>query len=216
MSAHPPKGPCEEELRRGVTVADPIGRPIVYRYLLPTDELEAIMTRLHVAYAPLARAGRRFVASYQHVAVTRDRMAKGETLVATDARRALRRAIATAETKTRHMSAAARKAVSCATSLTVATPPNCSRQPIARTRPCRACSHLGVLAFPASRQSVVMSANRLFHTQRLEGAETGGTARGQPAGSERDTQHEEGGGGKDAWVPRAHAVEQRFEEAAAG
>jgi GNAT superfamily N-acetyltransferase len=55
---------------------------IAYRRLLPGDDLAAITGFLHEAYAPLAAAGMRFVASHQDVATTRRRIAKGETFVA--------------------------------------------------------------------------------------------------------------------------------------
>jgi predicted N-acetyltransferase YhbS len=57
---------------------------ITYRRLLPTDDLDAITSLLHEAYAPLAAAGMKFLASHQSVETTRKRLGKGETFVATD------------------------------------------------------------------------------------------------------------------------------------
>lgn len=74
---------CAEELRHGLTLADRSGRPILYRYLAPSDSVEAITTLPHEAYRPLAEAGMRFVASYQDPSMTRRRMDQGETMVAT-------------------------------------------------------------------------------------------------------------------------------------
>ena len=59
-------------------------RRIAYRPLLVGDDLNGITSLLHEAYAPLAAAGMRFVASHQSVATTKKRMDKGETFVATD------------------------------------------------------------------------------------------------------------------------------------
>jgi predicted N-acetyltransferase YhbS len=57
---------------------------IIYRRLLPTDDLEIITALLHEAYAPLAAVGMRLVASHQSALVTRQRMDRGETFVAAD------------------------------------------------------------------------------------------------------------------------------------
>ncbi len=73
-----------ETLQRGCVLRDKTGRPIQYRYLAPTDDLEELTTLLHDAYAPLAAAGMAFVASYQDVETTRRRIDQGETLVAVD------------------------------------------------------------------------------------------------------------------------------------
>ena len=78
---------CEEDLRRGLTLADSSGRPIRYRYLAPSDSAEAITALLHEAYRPLAEAGMRFLATHQDAAVTRRRMDQGETIAATDTER---------------------------------------------------------------------------------------------------------------------------------
>ena len=56
---------------------------IAYRRLLPTDDIDAITSLLHEAYAPLAAAGMRFVASHQDGATTRRRLDDGETFLAT-------------------------------------------------------------------------------------------------------------------------------------
>jgi len=56
--------------------------PITYRRLEPSDDLDQLTCLLHAAYAPLAAAGMRFVASHQDVETTRRRVAKGETFVA--------------------------------------------------------------------------------------------------------------------------------------
>jgi GNAT superfamily N-acetyltransferase len=55
---------------------------ITYRPLRADDDLDAITDLLHAAYAPLAAAGMRYVASHQDVATTRRRTTKGETFVA--------------------------------------------------------------------------------------------------------------------------------------
>lgn len=55
---------------------------VAYRRLRPTDDLVALTDLLHQAYAPLAAAGMRFVASHQDVETTRRRIAKGDTVVA--------------------------------------------------------------------------------------------------------------------------------------
>jgi GNAT superfamily N-acetyltransferase len=57
---------------------------IAYRRLLPADDLDAITALLHEAYAPLAAAGMRFVASHQSTATTRSRLENSEAFVATD------------------------------------------------------------------------------------------------------------------------------------
>jgi GNAT superfamily N-acetyltransferase len=60
-------------------------RPVItYRRLLPIDDVGAITSLLHEAYAPLAAAGMKFVASHQNAEMTRQRVDKGETFVATD------------------------------------------------------------------------------------------------------------------------------------
>ena len=57
---------------------------VTYRGLSASDDIGAITELLHEAYAPLAAAGMRFLASHQDAAVTQERMAQGETFVATD------------------------------------------------------------------------------------------------------------------------------------
>jgi GNAT superfamily N-acetyltransferase len=76
----------DDSLRLGVTMLCRDGRPITYRFLSPTDDLDLITELLHRGYARLAEAGLRFVASHQDVNVTRRRVAKGETIVALDRR----------------------------------------------------------------------------------------------------------------------------------
>jgi predicted N-acetyltransferase YhbS len=73
-----------ESLVRGALLPDKGGRLILYRFLSPTDDMDELTAMLHEAYAPLAAAGMRFVASYQDSSVTRERTERGETLVATD------------------------------------------------------------------------------------------------------------------------------------
>ncbi len=72
----------EQTLRDGIDIPDRTGRQIRYRYLSPEDDLDEITSMLHDAYAPLATAGMRFLASHQHRAVTQKRLANGETIVA--------------------------------------------------------------------------------------------------------------------------------------
>jgi predicted N-acetyltransferase YhbS len=71
-------------LREGIRLPDRTGTEILYRYIGPTDDIEAITEMLHEAYGPLAAQGMSFVASYQDAAITRKRMARGETVVAVD------------------------------------------------------------------------------------------------------------------------------------
>ena len=52
------------------------------RPLSPDDSMDELTEMLHVAYAELARAGMRFVATHQSVEVTRRRCAQGECWVA--------------------------------------------------------------------------------------------------------------------------------------
>jgi hypothetical protein len=68
----------QERLGAGDTIPDKSGRLIRYRYLSPTDDLDELTSMLHEAYAPLASAGMRFVASYQDSSVTRQRTERGE------------------------------------------------------------------------------------------------------------------------------------------
>jgi predicted N-acetyltransferase YhbS len=77
----------QQGLARGATIPDKVGRLILYRYLRPSDDMDELTTMLHEAYAPLAAAGMRFVASYQDSGVTRERTQRGETLVAIDGER---------------------------------------------------------------------------------------------------------------------------------
>ena len=71
-------------LHEGLSLPDKSGRAILYRYLKPSDDLDEITALLHEAYAPLASAGMRFVASHQDVSATRRRTQRGETIVAMD------------------------------------------------------------------------------------------------------------------------------------
>jgi ribosomal protein S18 acetylase RimI-like enzyme len=73
----------KERLGTGVRYPDRCGDEVLYRYLSPSDDIVAITELLHEAYAPLAASGMRYVASYQEPEVTKRRMAKGETIVAT-------------------------------------------------------------------------------------------------------------------------------------
>lgn len=73
-----------ERLRPGIECSDKHGALIRYRYLQPDDSIDEITDMLHEAYRPLAEGGMRFVASYQDSSVTRRRVEKGETIVATD------------------------------------------------------------------------------------------------------------------------------------
>src|SRR4051812_9351258 len=74
----------EQLLRSGLQRRDRNGQLITYRFLTAEDSTDDITTMLHEAYAPLAAAGMRYVASYQDNDVTESRMAKGETIVALD------------------------------------------------------------------------------------------------------------------------------------
>lgn len=65
-------------------VADNMSPNILYRLLSPNDDLKIITAMLHEAYAPLANAGMRFLASYQDIAITQERTERGETWVAVD------------------------------------------------------------------------------------------------------------------------------------
>ena len=60
---------------------------MTYRYLRASDDLVALTDLLHEAYAPLAAAGMRFVASHQDVATTQRRVAEGDTIVNVKVRR---------------------------------------------------------------------------------------------------------------------------------
>jgi ribosomal protein S18 acetylase RimI-like enzyme len=55
---------------------------VTIRLLSPSDSLKELTDLLHRAYAPLARMGLRYVATYQDVETTRQRIAKGECYVA--------------------------------------------------------------------------------------------------------------------------------------
>ena len=70
-----------DRLHTGFERPDPQGAAILYRYLRADDDLHALTELLHQAYAPLAAAGMRFVASHQDVTVTRQRVSAGETIV---------------------------------------------------------------------------------------------------------------------------------------
>jgi GNAT superfamily N-acetyltransferase len=71
-----------DRLGLGIDTLDASGEPIHYRYLQPSDDIDALTELLHAAYAPLAASGMRFVASHQDAEVTRQRVGKGETIVA--------------------------------------------------------------------------------------------------------------------------------------
>jgi streptomycin 6-kinase len=71
-------------LRFGHQLPDNGGREILYRYLQPEDDVDAITAMLHEAYAPLAAQGMRFVASHQDSSTTRKRLGRGTTIVALD------------------------------------------------------------------------------------------------------------------------------------
>jgi GNAT superfamily N-acetyltransferase len=58
---------------------------ILFRLISPDDDLTTITAMLHEAYAPLAAAGMRFLASHQDCAVTQERISNGESWVAVDA-----------------------------------------------------------------------------------------------------------------------------------
>jgi hypothetical protein len=70
------------EVAEGIDLPDRTGSPIRYRFLRSTDDVEAVTEMLHAAYAPLAEAGMRFFASRQSADVTRQRIERGETIVA--------------------------------------------------------------------------------------------------------------------------------------
>ena len=55
---------------------------VTIRELRDDDDLDALTELLHRAYAPLAAAGMRFLASHQSVEVTRHRIERGTCLVA--------------------------------------------------------------------------------------------------------------------------------------
>lgn len=60
-----------------------MGPPTTIRTLHPEDDLAALTALLHRAYADLAGRGLRYLATHQSVDVTRQRIARGEALVAT-------------------------------------------------------------------------------------------------------------------------------------
>jgi GNAT superfamily N-acetyltransferase len=69
-------------LSGGFAEVDRLGAPVRYRYVDASDDVAAITRMLHEAYAPLAAAGMRFLASHQDEDTTRSRLESGETLVA--------------------------------------------------------------------------------------------------------------------------------------
>jgi RimJ/RimL family protein N-acetyltransferase/GNAT superfamily N-acetyltransferase len=71
-------------LDAGTTFVDRSGRPIRYRFLRPTDDLEALTSFLHLGYADMGRRGLRFLATHQDVATTARRVAQGDTMLAFD------------------------------------------------------------------------------------------------------------------------------------
>jgi ribosomal protein S18 acetylase RimI-like enzyme len=72
----------EQTLHDGETEPDALGGAVLYRLVRPEDDVEAITRMLHAAYRPLADRGMRYYASFQDAAVTRERMGRGETIVA--------------------------------------------------------------------------------------------------------------------------------------
>jgi GNAT superfamily N-acetyltransferase len=74
------------DLARGVSVMDKTGRQILYRNVQPHDDIDVITDMLHEAYAPLAAQGLRFLATHQDSTITRERMSRGETIIALDER----------------------------------------------------------------------------------------------------------------------------------
>lgn len=72
------------DLHQGLRVADRTGRKILYRYVTPADDIDAITEMLHESYAPLAQQGLRFLATHQDADTTRRRMSWGETILALD------------------------------------------------------------------------------------------------------------------------------------
>jgi GNAT superfamily N-acetyltransferase len=73
------------DLAGGICVADRIGREILYRFIQPHDDIGEITEMLHKAYAPLAAQGLKFLATHQDITITRQRMSRGETIIALDA-----------------------------------------------------------------------------------------------------------------------------------
>lgn len=72
----------EEALRAGVTRRAVDGTVIRYRFVTEGDDIDALTALLHRAYAALAQAGLHYMASHQSAEVTRQRMARGDTIVA--------------------------------------------------------------------------------------------------------------------------------------
>jgi len=72
----------EEALRAGLTRHAMDGTAIQYRFTAACDDIDALTALLHRAYAALAKAGLHYMASHQAADVTRQRMARGETIVA--------------------------------------------------------------------------------------------------------------------------------------
>ena len=56
--------------------------PLTIRAWQPTDDVDVITELLHRAYAPLAQAGLRYLATHQSAEVTRERLTSGHPLVA--------------------------------------------------------------------------------------------------------------------------------------
>jgi len=71
-----------DQLKQGLHKPARKGHEILYRYLSPGDDVEAITELLHEAYSPLREAGMNFLAGRQTPSVTKTRLAKGETIVA--------------------------------------------------------------------------------------------------------------------------------------
>ena len=74
-----------DSLRQGLRLPDRADQTAFYRYVRPSDNIDAITEMLHEAYGALAKHGMRFVASHQDSETTRKRMSRGETIVAEDA-----------------------------------------------------------------------------------------------------------------------------------
>jgi predicted N-acetyltransferase YhbS len=56
--------------------------PLTIRAWQPTDDVDGITKLLHRAYAPLAQAGLRYLATHQSAEITRERLTSGYPLVA--------------------------------------------------------------------------------------------------------------------------------------
>lgn len=79
---HPALMSLKDTLRAGITSRDRVGQQVIYRLLRDSDDLDALTELLHAAYAPLAAAGMRFVASHQDAETTRRRVSAGDSIAA--------------------------------------------------------------------------------------------------------------------------------------